>query len=314
MIVAVIPALNEAARIAGAVRALHAEGVRHILIFANGCSDDTAERAGEAGAHVLVRGRLPGGVGEARATGCAEALRRWPDARVLISTDADARVDRGCVAALDRALARADAAMGRLIHHPAELSALPCHVAKLRRLEERRDDLLAELGSLSVPRPHDPLPRHLHRAGGLMAFRPAAYLGVGGFRPMLCHEDRDIATRLSLHGYKTAHPRAASVTVSCRTAGRAPAGMAVALRAQSAGLDAQAIERLARQCRRLGRIVGLMRRSRAEASRDLAVLARRIERSDTWRAPVDTGIAIPDAHRAGFGGDHFRVAGAPGRN
>lgn len=313
MIVAVIPALDEAARIAGAVRALRAEGVRHILVVANGCSDDTADRAEEVGALVLVCDRLPGGVGEARAIGCAEALRSWPDARVLVSTDADARVDRGCVVALDRALVRADAAMGRLVHHPAELAGLPRHVAEFRRLEERRDDLLAELGSLSVPRPHDPLPRHLHRAGGLMAFRPAAYLEVGGFRPMPCHEDRDIASRLSLHGYRTAHPRDASVTVSCRTAGRAPEGMAAALRRQSAGLDAQAVERLSRQCQRLGRIVDHMRLDRAEASQDLAVLARRTQRSDTWPAPLDTGITMPDAHRAGVGGDHSRPAGAMGR-
>jgi GT2 family glycosyltransferase len=310
MIVAVIPALDEAARIAGAVRALRAEGVRRIVVVANGCSDDTADRAEKAGALVLVCGRLPGGVGEARAIGCADALRRWPDARILISTDADARVDRGCVAALDRALARADAAMGRLVHHPAELSALPRHVAKLRRLEERRDDLLAELGSLSVPRPHDPLPRHLHRAGGLMAFRPAAYLGVGGFRPMPCHEDRDIATRLSLHGYRTAHPRDASITVSCRIAGRAPEGMAAALRARSEDPDGPAVARLGRQCRRLGRIVGLMRRNRYEASRDLAVLVRRTQGADAWRAPLETGNAIPEAGRAGSGEDHVPTAGA----
>jgi glycosyltransferase involved in cell wall biosynthesis len=50
----VIPACNEAATIAGVVRACTgARGVSSVIVVANGCTDDTARKATEAGAFVL---------------------------------------------------------------------------------------------------------------------------------------------------------------------------------------------------------------------------------------------------------------------
>lgn len=275
MIAAVIPARDEEARIGSAVAALRSEGVRRILVLANDCTDATARHASAAGAEVAERGRLAHGVGEARALGCAEALGRWPETDMLVATDADGRVGRGCILALRRALARADAAMGRLVLDPRELAALPPDVIAVQHLEEERGTLLAELGSVFVPRPHDPLPRHLHRAGGLMAFRPAAYLGVGGFRPLPCHEDRDIAARLSLAGFRTAHPWAATVTVSCRMTGRSPEGMAATIAARAGSDLAARAARLADQCARLDCLVRAMRRDPDAAASALSDLVQR---------------------------------------
>ena len=274
MMAAVIPARQEAARIAGAVAALRSEGVTRILVVANGCTDATAERAAAAGAAVIEVGCLENGVGEARALGCAEAMARWSGTSMLISTDADGRLCAGAVAALKRALERADAAMGRVVPDPAEHSRLPRHVIAHGELEARRDSLLAELCALCMPSPHDPVPRHLFRAGALMAFRPEAYRGVGGFRPMPCHEDKHIAARLSLAGYRLAHPWGAAVSVSCRTSGRAPEGMANTI-AKRLGLDLyEQTQLLETQCRRLARLVRAMRDRGPDALFDLASLVR----------------------------------------
>lgn len=259
MIVAVIPACNEETRVAAAVAALRAEGVMRTLVLANGCGDATAARAAAAGAVVVEAGPLDGGVGEARALGCAAAFARWPDISVLISTDADSRVGTGCVAALRQALGRADAAMGRLVPDPDEMADLPEDVALLLELLGRRDSLLAELARLGMSRPYDPAPRHLDRAGALMAFRPVVYRQIGGFRPLRSHEDRDIAARLCHGGFRVAHPWEATVTVSCRTSGRAPDGMAAFLSARIGGEHHETIGLLRRQCRRLSHLAGNLR-------------------------------------------------------
>lgn len=251
--VAVIPARDEAARLSAAVAALHAQGA-HVLVVANGCRDATAAVARGTGAAVLELAALEGGVGEARRRGMAWATRRAPRARMLLTTDADARLAEGTVAVLADALTQADAAMGRVVPDPAEFATLPAPVRRHGDLEDRRDALLSALGAAAVPSDHDPAPRHGQAPGALMAFRPDAYRATGGFRPMRCAEDRDLHRRMVRAGLRVAHPWNAVVLVSCRTAGRAPGGMADTIAARTrADLRAETA-RLARQCDRLARL------------------------------------------------------------
>ena len=256
--VVVIPARDEAACIAGCVEAFAAQGVA-ALVVANGCSDATADRAREAGAAVLSTPAHPGGVGAARRAGMAALLRAAPRPRMLLTADADCRPGPGAIDALRVALARADAAFGRVVPEPEGFARLPEAVRRHGDLEDLRDALLAEIGAHAEPRAHDPMPRHGQAPGALMAFRPDAYVAVGGFAAMRCSEDRDIARRLALAGLRVAHPWDAVILASCRTAGRAPGGMADTIAARVRADLAEETARLASECRRLGRLVDALR-------------------------------------------------------
>ena len=257
--VVVVPARDEAACIADCVASFAAQGVS-ALVVANACTDATVARARAAGAAVLDLPALLGGVGEARRRGMALAQDRAPAPRMLLTADADCRPGAGAVAVLRRALVRADAAFGRVVPDPVGFARLPRAVRIHGRLEDLRDALLAEIGAFAEPRTHDPMPRHGQAPGALMAFRPDAYHAVGGFAPMRCSEDRDIARRLVLAGFRVAHPWDAVVIASCRLAGRAPGGMAdtIAERVRT-DLGTETLG-LRRECLRLVRLVRALRR------------------------------------------------------
>lgn len=256
--VVVIPARDEEARVGRCVAAFAAQGVA-ALVVANGCADRTAEAARMAGAAVLETAAQEGGVGAARRAGMGLALERAPRVGMIATADADCRPGPGAMDVLRRALTRADAAFGRVVPDPEEFARLPRAVRAHGDLEDRRDALLAEIGAHAEPRAHDPMPRHGQAPGALMAFRPATYLAVGGFAPIRCAEDRDIARRLAQAGLRVAHPWDAVVIASCRLAGRAPGGMADTIAARvRADLGPETL-RLARACDRLERLVAALR-------------------------------------------------------
>ena len=84
-VVAVVPALNEARRVAATVSALRGiEGVGEVIVIDDGSTDATAELAKRAGARVLRLGR-PRGKGNALSHGVANA----GPADVYLLADAD---------------------------------------------------------------------------------------------------------------------------------------------------------------------------------------------------------------------------------
>ncbi|WP_308916640.1 glycosyltransferase [Jannaschia sp. LMIT008] len=223
--VAVIPARDEAARLPRAVASLRRAGVA-VLVVANGCLDATAAVARDAGAAVIERPALQGGVGEARRIGMAAILDRAPRARIVMTTDADCTLGAGTMTALRRALIQADAVFGRVEPDPDEFAALPLHVRRHGILEDRHDALLAEIEGIGAALAWDPPRRHNQSPGALIAFRPGAYAATGGFVPLRCHEDRTMAETLVARGLRVARPWDAAVIASCRTTGRAAGGMA----------------------------------------------------------------------------------------
>ncbi|MGR3485628.1 MAG: glycosyltransferase [Paracoccaceae bacterium] len=269
--IAVIPARDEAERLPRAVAALRAQGCA-VMVVANGCTDATAQVARDCGAVAIEAPVLPGGVGEARAIGFAAAMAVWPDAAWILTTDADCALAPGAVATLAKALARADAAAGRVVPDPAEFAALPAPVRAHGRLEDRRDALLAEIGARAVPLAHDPAPRHGQAPGALLAFRVDAYRAVGGFAHLRCSEDRDIVQRLRAHGLRVAHPWDAVVQASCRLTGRAPGGMADTIAARTRADLTEETARLSRQCARLERLAQALRQEGPRATDRLASL------------------------------------------
>ena len=247
---AVIPARDEVVRLPHALGALHAQGVS-CLVVANGCSDATAAVARRGGARVIETPALPGGVGEARALGMAEALKR--PAPWLLTTDADCVLEAGTIAVLAAALGRADAAFGRVEPDPGEFAALPRAVRLHGILESRRETLRARIEGLRAPRPWNPLPCHGQSPGALIAWRREAYAASGGFDPVPCHEDRRMAAALDAARLRVARPWDAVARVSCRLVGRAPSGMASTI-ADRTRLDlGEEIRALERDCARLER-------------------------------------------------------------
>ena len=229
----VIPARDEEERIEACLAALAPQGA-DALVVANDCTDATAHLAEKAGAAVVDCAIPAGGVGAARRLGAAEGLRLMGRARALLTTDADCLVAPDWVAANLRHLdAGAAAVCGLVLPIPEEHAALPPALLRRAALEDRFLDLKAELERhLTGQASHEQTP------GASLAFAPSAYAAAGGFDPMPTHEDRAIVLRLKAGGLPVVHAREVTVRASCRLVGRAPGGMAAALRERSADPDA----------------------------------------------------------------------------
>ena len=229
-VIAVIPARNEAVRLPAAIAALRREGVS-ALVVANDCRDGTAAVARALGAWVIETPALDGGVGEARAIGFAAALDRRPD--WIMTTDADCTLAPGVGAILARTLSMADAAFGRVVPDPDEFARLPEAVRDHGQLEDRRNALRARIDGHVAACLWNPAPCHGQSPGALIAWRPEAYVAVGGIAPLPRNEDRLMAAALVDAGLRVARPWDAVVVASCRLEGRAPGGMAATIAART---------------------------------------------------------------------------------
>lgn len=229
----VIPARNEADRIGACLTALAGQGA-DVLVIANNCTDATGSLSIRAGA-ALIDCTIPdGGVGAARRLGVAEGLRRMTGTRCLMTSDADCQVAPDWVMQNRLHLDAGAAAVCGLVRPiPEEHAALPPGLLRRAKLEDRFLALKAQVEAhLTGAAGHEQTP------GASLAFTHSAYKSVGGFDPMPTHEDRAIILRLKARGLLVVHARDVIVRASCRLDGRAPGGMADALRARSIDPDA----------------------------------------------------------------------------
>ena len=206
----VVPAYNEAERIAGTLDALAAQTDTDfvLLVVDNGSSDETASIARRAGAHVLAEPEK--GVGCAVDTGFRHAIAAG--ATRLCRTDADCLPRPGWVAAARASFdAGAEMVCGRITarrdeHGPAgrlffrALVALAAAFGRLRPVHRSR-------GYLAPYRMH---------AGNNMAITSALYEACGGMPRRPSPTDRTFLNRVRRTTSSIVHNRSMVVENSTR--------------------------------------------------------------------------------------------------
>lgn len=207
-IVVVIPAHDEEALLNDAIAAVNVAAERvepqvEIVVVANGCRDRTVDVAAQQGAHVITRAHA--NVGAARAAGARWAEESGDDSSVsglwLACTDADSRVPPHWLSAqLQCAAAGFGLFLGTVCLADSDVSG---HRAWVDRYAADR----------------------LHVHGANLGVRATAYRAVGGFRPLLAHEDVDLADRLRHSGVMTLWHSDVAVTTSARWDPRACEGV-----------------------------------------------------------------------------------------
>jgi hypothetical protein len=150
---------------------------------------------------------------------------------ILLTTDADAVVARDWIAHnLDALGAGADVVCGRAVIDPAEARLIPEHLHDDDALECRLIALLDHLAWVLDPESHDPPPRHTEASGASIGVWVSAYRRAGGMPAVPSGEDRAFVRTLWCLDARVRHDPDIAVVVSGRTEGRAPGGMADAIR------------------------------------------------------------------------------------
>lgn len=243
-----LPARDEADRIGAALGALVAQrrldggpfdpGAYEILVFANGCADDTAavaERcAARAPRHAIHVVRAGADAAQSRHVGAARravmdaaaarmlALDGTP--RAVATTDADTVAAPDWIAQSLAALRGADAVAGRIVPDPAERAALPDAVRAQLDAKTAYEFALAALESVLDPLAHDPWPRHWQRCGPSLALRASTYARAGGLPPRQRLEDFALYRALLAIDARVRHSTRVRVVTSLRTVGRVAGG------------------------------------------------------------------------------------------
>ena len=206
----------------------------------DGCPDDSAaileDFARLAPFAVCVEAVEGGGepnAGRARRAAMAMGLRRLDslDRGVLLTTDADSAPAPDWIAAARRALRGADVVAGRVTRVDPAADGLQS------RLELYYDRLYALRRTLD-PLPWEPEPRHHFTGGANLGLRAAAYVGLGGFAELACGEDAALVDDAVRAGLRVRRDARVVVVTSSRRDGRAPGGLAAALRAIDLGGEA----------------------------------------------------------------------------
>jgi glycosyltransferase involved in cell wall biosynthesis len=228
-VAAIIPAHNEGALIGRCVASVRRalahpalDGLdRWIVVAADRCADDTAER----GRRALARSSAISGevldvdvrsAGRARAAGVAAALARWtgadPATVWLANTDADTSVSHTWLARQLEAARAGWAGVAGII----DVDTFAGHRPGMRRL-------FRATYALPADRPHP----HVH--GCNLGVRADAYLDAGGWPPRDVAEDHGLWNALRSRGWPCLSDRTLLVITSGRPVGRAPGGFADAL-------------------------------------------------------------------------------------
>lgn len=246
--VVAIPARDEADRIQTCLTALGRQihPPQAVVLLLNNCSDATAAIARSIATALpyhleLIDQTLPpaqSNAGYARRLAMqAAATLAGPDG-VLMTTDADALVAPDWVSRNLRALrSGADVVCGRAIIDATEAAAIPAHLHADDALECELIALIDSLAWLLDPEPHDPIPRHTEASGASLAVSAWAFRRVGGIPAIPSGEDRAFVRALWMMDARVRHDPSIQVSVSGRIVGRAPGGMADAIRRRIAQQD-----------------------------------------------------------------------------
>lgn len=238
-----VPARNEAQRLPKLLRALNAQRAWStgktqlpVVIVLNNTTDNSAAVIRDlTGAldnlalHLLEITFEPEAahVGSARRLAMETAYSLIGDHGVILTTDADAVPDKNWILQNLRSIeAGAHIVGSRIVGDPVEEASLGAGFQRRASKYARYAALCDELASIVDPIEHDPWPRHQDHTGGSLAVRSDVYQAVGGMPALPFREDIGFVSRVLRAGYRLAHPLEVSVTVSARTEGRAPGGMA----------------------------------------------------------------------------------------
>ena len=244
--VIVLPARNESLLINRALQALARQqdppGVYEVIVLANNCSDDTADRArafatgcDTCSIHV-IEVSWPAelaNVGRARRALMDQAAFRLgivdADDGLIVSTDADTRVTSDWLAAIHSAIdAGADAVGGRIVTEDDEI--LPPATARIMRLDDSYQRWRTHLESIVDPDPADPWPRHHQHFGASLAVTAAAYRAVNDHPLVPFLEDVALVNALRKADLSLRHSPDVRVHTSARLDGRAKIGLSWQLR------------------------------------------------------------------------------------
>lgn len=281
-----VPACNEAASIKACLQALDVAAANAVgstvvvVVLVNNSKDATLEIARSYRPFAIrlsvVDVALPprrAHAGGARRAALERAAAQLPVDGIMMTTDADSRVDPHWIAAnLCEIAAGADAVAGVVAFDDAARATLP--PLPLRALEWQLAALQARLTSQLDPRPHDPWPNHIWAWGASLALTVSAYRRVGGLPPVPLAEDRALAEAIERADLRLRRSHAPVVFTSPRLAGRAPGGFADLLHNYSVAAATPCDAALEPTMMLLRRLRWRARLRRAAATGGLAYAAR----------------------------------------
>lgn len=156
------------------------------------------------------------------------------DDGLLLTTDADSRPTTQWLVAMTSALRHADVVAGRI----ARAGRLASPVQD--RVETYYDALFALRRRLD-PVPWEAQATHHHAGGANIGLHAGAYRALGGFAPVASGEDGRLIDDAARLGLRVRRDAASLVYTSDRREGRAPGGLASALRRGDQNGDAAAV-------------------------------------------------------------------------
>jgi glucosyl-3-phosphoglycerate synthase len=239
--IVVVPARDEAPRIAACLHALSAQrdmtpDSYEVILILDDCRDRTLQVIHQTVSpreqpvvHTVTCLRAQG-VGRARRLGMDIAYRRFmqidSEQGLIASTDADTTVAADWLSVQLALAQQGAAAIGGLIElDPAERLALDPHAITVREhgaAQRLTDAVELAAGAVAV--------EHHHFSGASLALTAAAYRRCGGLPVRAALEDEALAQALTRQGIAIHRSRRVRVRTSARTDGRAPRGLAQDLR------------------------------------------------------------------------------------
>lgn len=210
----VIPAHNEAltiskclASVQTAIKQLPSTISAYPLVVLDSCSDDTAALVKSAGVE-CINGDYRS-VGRARDLGIRHAITRG--ATWLACTDADSIVTTDWLVQQ----------ITHMTQHPTDMICGVVSVDSWAHLTpQTREDYLAHYQDMMGH-------RHIH--GANLSFSSDAYLAVGGFAPLPCHEDVELVKKFEAQGLDITWSNRVRVVTSSRLQARTSEGFAAFL-------------------------------------------------------------------------------------